>query len=133
MRRPRRRWTSNDDRLVIKLNADGKSDGEIARIIDRQRADVHRHRVKLRLKSNRKGGRLLGSKMPESFSIWLSKRTRDRWNNDPEYRAKKTEMLREIARARVAKLPRRGTAEYNIYIKFCRALGKERAKQELGL
>ncbi len=131
MRRPRRRWTSNDDRLVRKFNADGLTDAAIARIIDRSRELVSIHRRQLGLAARQRPSNKGWRHTPQTRQR-LSQVNYARWA-DPSYKAKHTDRLRKQAQARIAKLPPRGTDGHKLYRKYIRVLGLEAARQEMGL
>ncbi len=131
MRRKRRPWTAKDDELITKFNAEGKCDTIIAYIIDRQRADVRKHRLKLGLPARKRPANK-GWKHSIEARRKLSASNRRRWQ-DPAFAEREAERLRALARGRPKTRPARGSDDHKLYCKFIRTLGLERARQEMGL
>ncbi len=131
MRRPRRRWTSNDDRLLRKFHAEHKTDVAIGYILDRCAKLIGQHRRQLGLSARQRPSNK-GWQHSLQARQKLSEANCRRWA-DPAYKARHTKRLGDLARSRAAKLPPRGSDGHKLYRKYIRVLGLEAARQEMGL
>lgn len=130
----RRKWTEADDALLSQFWHEGKDDPTIAYILGRHRELVWKHRNRLGLAPNTKGGLPKGhhTHTPEAKAK-SGEASRRRWQ-DPEYRAR---MLPAVSKATAAsaaarvKSPRRGTPEFKLYRKVRENLGPAAAHKLL--
>jgi hypothetical protein len=130
-RRKRRPWTVQDDLLIRQFHGEGKHDGIIAYILDRQRQLLSLRRHKLGLPPHKRP-RCCGWKHDAAASAKMSEKTRQRWQRDrPTMLKVQALAAAKSLEARTFRRPPKGTPALKHYKKICATLGAQAARAAL--